>query len=92
MRPGLTDNPWKDLDAQIEQLMKCQPLPEADVKALCDKARDVLSEESNVQAVRSPVTVCGDIHGQFQVLPSPARPYPSLAHGQGSPGLRHSCL
>ena len=42
--------------------------PQAEVKALCDKARDVLSEESNVQAVRSPVTVCGDIHGQFQDL------------------------
>ena len=68
MGPGATDNPWKDLDAQIEKLMKCQPLPEADVKALCDRARDVLSEESNVQAVRSPVTVCGDIHGQFQDL------------------------
>ena len=68
MGPGGTENPWKDLDAQIEKLMKCQPLPEADVKALCDRARDVLSEESNVQAVRSPVTVCGDIHGQFQDL------------------------
>lgn len=29
------------------------------------QAREVLVEESNVQPVRCPVTVCGDIHGQF---------------------------
>ena len=32
------------------------------------KARDVLLEESNVQPVRCPVTVCGDVHGQFHDL------------------------
>ena len=32
------------------------------------QARETLSQESNVQNVKSPVTVCGDVHGQFHDL------------------------
>lgn len=35
------------------------------MKALCTRVADLLLEESNVHLVQSPVTVCGDIHGQF---------------------------
>lgn len=31
---------------------------------LCDIVCDLLLEESNIQPVSTPVTVCGDIHGQ----------------------------
>ncbi|KAH9277871.1 Serine/threonine-protein phosphatase 2A catalytic subunit alpha isoform [Echinococcus granulosus] len=55
----------KELDAWIEQLYNCQQLSEAHVKSLCDKAKEILTKESNVQNVSSPVTVCGDVHGQF---------------------------
>jgi serine/threonine-protein phosphatase 6 catalytic subunit len=57
--PQFTPDKW------IEQLMNCQHLPEADMKILCDRVRAILIEESNVQPVSSPVTICGDIHGQF---------------------------
>lgn len=46
-----------DLDEQIERLKKCEYLKESEVKALCDKAREVLVDESNVQRVDAPVTV-----------------------------------
>lgn len=53
------------LDLQIAKLQKCEFLLEREVKALCTRARDLLSAEPNVLQVHSPVTVCGDIHGQF---------------------------
>ena len=57
--PEFTPSKW------IEQLMKCQHLPEGDMKLLCEHVRAILIEESNIQPVSSPVTICGDIHGQF---------------------------
>ena len=57
-----------ELDRQIEQLYQCKPLSEKEVKELCERAKAVLKEESNVAPVRAPVTVCGDVHGQFHDL------------------------
>lgn len=54
-----------DADKWIEQLRACQHLQESDMKKLCDRVRNLLLEESNIQPVSSPVTICGDIHGQF---------------------------
>jgi len=65
-KPSAQD--YLNLDRYIDQLLKCKPLPESDVKALCEKAKEIFAEESNVHPVKAPVTVCGDIHGQFYDL------------------------
>lgn len=57
-----------DLDRQIAVLKRCELISEAEVKALCAKAREILAGEGNVQIIDSPVTICGDIHGQFYDL------------------------
>lgn len=57
-----------DLDEKIKQLYECKVLPENDIKSLIEKAKEILGKESNATAVRAPVTVCGDIHGQFHDL------------------------
>ena len=58
----------RNLDYAIEKLRACNPLPENEVKALCETAKETLQKEENVKHVRSPVTICGDIHGQFYDL------------------------
>lgn len=56
------------LDQQLGKLRRCENLEEHEVKALCDRAREILVEESNVQNIDAPITICGDIHGQFYDL------------------------
>jgi diadenosine tetraphosphatase ApaH/serine/threonine PP2A family protein phosphatase len=56
------------LDDWIALLKDCKCLSEQDMKNLCETVKELLLEESNVQPVASPVTICGDIHGQFYDL------------------------
>lgn len=53
------------LDKWIGQLLECEPLGEKDVRELCSMALQVLSTESTVMSLKAPITICGDIHGQF---------------------------
>ncbi|KAL8662860.1 MAG: hypothetical protein Q9202_004374 [Teloschistes flavicans] len=57
-----------DLDRAISDLRACKTIPESAVRDLCHKARELLIEEGNVVQVDAPVTICGDIHGQFHDL------------------------
>eukprot|EP00924_Labyrinthula_sp_SR-Ha-C_P002611 maker-scaffold_13-snap-gene-1.52-mRNA-1 protein AED:0.06 eAED:0.06 QI:137/1/1/1/1/1/5/433/320 len=57
-----------DLDAWIEKLKNCEFLSEKQCMDLYQAARHILLRESNVSQVPAPVTICGDIHGQFYDL------------------------
>ena len=57
-----------DLDGWITKIRSCELLPEHDLKHLCEYVQMLMLEESTVQPVTSPVTICGDIHGQFHDL------------------------
>lgn len=60
-----TEKASVDLDECISRLYKKQLLAESVVEAICAKTKELLMRESNVVHVRAPVTVVGDIHGQF---------------------------
>ena len=57
-----------DVDQWIALLKTAKCLEERDLRLLCHKVKEILIEESNVQHVKAPVIVCGDIHGQFYDL------------------------
>lgn len=54
------------LDKWVELAKQCKYLPEDDLRELCGLVCDLLTEESNIHPVQTPVTVCGDIHGQVR--------------------------
>ncbi|KAF8822799.1 putative serine/threonine protein phosphatase [Cardiosporidium cionae] len=58
----------QNLEQQIEQLRTSKLLSEDAVRALCEKAKEIFAQEDNVLSVKLPVTVVGDIHGQFYDL------------------------
>ncbi|KAK8026179.1 protein phosphatase [Apiospora arundinis] len=73
-RPGVPKpgpaklRPGAGLDEWLEEAKQCHYLPEPVMKELCEIVKEVLMEESNIQPVVTPVTICGDIHGQFYDL------------------------
>ena len=52
-----------DVDRIFETLLNGELPKEAEVSSLCSKAKDIMTEEDNVKRVKSPATICGDIHG-----------------------------
>ncbi|SCM20372.1 protein phosphatase-beta, putative [Plasmodium chabaudi adami] len=57
-----------NVDEWINKLLKCQLLTVEEVKLMCTLLIDILKNEPNCVQVPVPVTVAGDIHGQFYDL------------------------
>ncbi|KAI5179804.1 serine/threonine-protein phosphatase 2A catalytic subunit [Nematocida sp. AWRm80] len=53
------------LDRWLEQLLACEPLSEEEVKELCEMGKSVFSQEPTLIPLKAPITICGDVHGQF---------------------------
>ena len=57
-----------DVESWIATLRSGECLSERSLRKLCQLSSEILMEESNVQPVLSPVTIVGDLHGQFYDL------------------------
>lgn len=57
-----------DLDRSIAQLHAGEILSEDTIELVCERVKDILATESNVRNVPTPVSIVGDLHGQFPDL------------------------
>lgn len=57
-----------DLDEGISRLYKGELLSDREIATVCTLTKELLSEEPNIVLVETPVSVCGDLHGQFNDL------------------------
>jgi serine/threonine-protein phosphatase 4 catalytic subunit len=54
-----------DIDKLIQRATNCELLEEQAISILCHKLKDILIEEKNVSRICAPVSLVGDVHGQF---------------------------
>jgi hypothetical protein len=57
-----------DVDEALEHISQCKYLSEKNVLQFCKRATGLFQKETNVVKVPIPVTIVGDIHGQFYHL------------------------
>jgi hypothetical protein len=57
-----------DIDRILAVLWDCRLPSATDATALLDRSIEILRGEPNCLKLRTPITVCGDIHGQFYDL------------------------
>ena len=53
------------MNDSLEKLRRGETLSESVLKEVCGKCRELLSLEPNVVTVNVPLTIVGDVHGQF---------------------------
>ena len=58
----------EDLDKMLKRVMNFELLTVNEIKAICDKSKEIFQKEPTILEVSPPITLVGDIHGQFQDL------------------------
>ena len=61
---GITKSEFAfDPDRYLEKAYKGEKIEENVIKIICSKVREIFAEEDNVQNLKSPITLVGDVHG-----------------------------
>eukprot|EP00796_Vickermania_ingenoplastis_P013438 gene13438-9249_t len=66
-----------NVEEMIQTVMKCKPLSEPQVLLLCEKAKEVLQKESNVQPKEKGTIICNEEAGGWHASVRDARAPPS---------------
>lgn len=56
------------IDLWLSTLSKGQLIKDSEVRQLCAKFIEILQTQPNTKKLSAPITICGDIHGQFYDL------------------------
>ena len=54
-----------DPDRYLEKARAGEKFEEHAIKLICTKVKEIFAKEDNVCDLRSPITLVGDVHGQF---------------------------
>jgi diadenosine tetraphosphatase ApaH/serine/threonine PP2A family protein phosphatase len=54
-----------EVDSLIERVNTRQRIRETEINAICNLAKEIFYQEGTIINLTSPISVCGDVHGQF---------------------------
>ena len=58
----------EDLQSLFKKITSFKLLSISEIKFICDKSKEILKKESTILSLTPPITLVGDIHGQYQDL------------------------
>ena len=58
----------EDLQKLLNKVKSFQLLTVSEIKFICDKSKEILKNEPTILSLTPPITLVGDIHGQYQDL------------------------
>ena len=58
----------EDLQKLLKKVTSFQLLTISEIKFICDKSKEILQKEPTILSLTPPITLVGDIHGQYQDL------------------------